>query len=469
MLDFAIILLLRIALAVYSVYPLETIEIGNIGHPRSFIPSETSNDSEKIVSDLVFRKMFKYENGELINDLVESWHTNDEKTEYKNKLKENQRWQDGNIINANDIIYTITRYETLRNDLDIERLSEREVLIKVGTPNAILPTILTFGIEPSHLKNQSKVYAIGSTSFRVARVTKEQSKIESVVLISLKSDKQYNKVIVRFYDDENTLTTAYKLGELDIFLSSQDVIWDGLERVGTTFAGRQYAILINTNNTKLENAEVRKTLLNALDIEDLLKGNYYINAKPAQGPISYSKYTREEYKKSFHLPDAKLTPAQQAGIQQIKVLLPNNQDGRRIESFLNKYWQENLGIEVAFEYMSMEEIFDKTDGGNFDVIFIGYETSPDPDRYIYWHSTQANILNLSNFVDLRADRSLEEGRKFYNFEERKEHYDIFQDVFISKTPAIYLYHPGTYIYKQKKKEFPIPKIMYYPSDIVKNL
>lgn len=470
MFEFLTVLLIRVFLGIYSVYPLiNTIQIGNIGYPNTFLPSQVTTDSEKMVSEMVFRKLFKYENGELVNDLVDTWSENEDKTQYNIVLKENQKWQDGKTITSDDILYTISRYETLRNDLSIEKLSNKEVQIKLKTPNGILPTILTFGIEPAHLKNQSKIAPIGSTSYRIARVTKEQNNLETVTLISFKPNKLYNKVTMHFYSDENGLATGYKMGEIDVFMSNQEVLWEGLKKSGKAFAGRQYTILFNTNNYKLENPEVRQSLFHALNIEELLKSNFYANASMSEGPISKSPYTKEDFKKSFYTTDVKLTPAQQTAVKDLEVILPNNQDGRQIEPFLKKYWGEQLGINLEFEYMSIEEIFDKADGGNFDVMFIGYENTPDPDRYLFWHSTQDKILNLGHFVDLRADKALEEGRKYFSFDTRKDHYDIFQDVFITKTPGVFLYHPGTNIYVRSKKEFPIPELMYYPTDIVKNL
>lgn len=76
---------------------------------------------------------------------------------------------------------------------------------------------------------------------------------------------------------------------------------------------------------------------------------------------------------------------------------------------------------------------------------------------------------MANFIDLRADKALEEGRHVFPFDERLLHYNIFQDVMFTKVPAIFLYHPGTFLYTSEKTPIPLPEKVYTPSDILENL
>ena len=219
----------------------------------------------------------------------------------------------------------------------------------------------------------------------------------------------------------------------------------------------------------MQDQDTREILSKSLDIKSLLQNNYYSKSIQAQGPISYSPYTKENFLTHQYDPNAKLTPVHKNALPNLTILLPNNPDGRQIQIFLTESWEKNLGVKLTFEYLTLAELFDRARDGTLDVAFTGFETSPDPDLYDFWHSSQVGNLNIAKFKDPRADRALEEGRQNATYETRKEHYAIFQDAIAVKIPAIYLYHPGEYLYNSTKKSLPLPKKIYYPTDIVKNL
>jgi peptide/nickel transport system substrate-binding protein len=464
------ITILNIFLAIATLIPQSSISIGVTGNPVSFLPHEAQITSEQMVSDLVFRKLFKYRGGELVNDLVEDWSTSEDKKTYNIKLKNDIYWQDGEPITSNDIIYTLTMNRSLRDEMEIEKISDKEVSISLQTPNAILPSLLTFGIEPAHLPNQQKLMPVGSTSYRLSRTIMERDKLQGLILQSFAQGKQYNKIYFNFYDTDNDLKIAYKLGEISAFFSNTEFDYPHVNSQPVTFIGRSFSLIFNTASKELSSPEVRSILAKSINVEELLKRNYYKNSLIAQGPISYSAYTRENFKTPYYDATAKLTESQKTLFEdELKILLPNNQDGRQLEDFLKASWQNQLGLKLEFQYYDVSELIDKGRAGEFDVILVGHEVTPDPDRYTFWHSTQTRNLNLANFIDLRADKALEEGRHTFAFDDRILHYNIFQDVMFTKVPAVFLYHPGTFLYTSEKTPIPLPEKVYTPSDILENL
>lgn len=467
--EYIAITLFKLFIAIYSLIPQNTISIGFEKYPTTFLPHQVTTDSEKAVADLVFRKLFKYESGELKNDLVETWSANDNFTEFKFRIKKEQKWQDGKLITSDDVLYSMTLYQSLRNSLEIQKIGQYEILVKLTTPNSILPTLLTIGIEPAHLAGQDQLAPIGSTSYHIARVSWEQQKVNAIFLQSFQKNKTYPKVIIRFYNTQSSLFTGAKLGEIDAFLSNQEFKWTGYNQTVLNYIGRYYVLFFNNQKPELADQNIRETLSKSLDIKTILESNYYSRSIMAQGPISNSIYTKENFLIHNYDPQAKLTTIQKNTVQQLTILLPNNQDGRQIQTYLIQSWEKNLGIQLTFEYLELSELFDRARDGSYDVLFVGLETSPDPDLYDFWHSSQTENLNLSKFIDPRADRALEEGRQNATFETRKEHYYIFQDAIAVKVPAVFLYHPGEFFYNSSKKPLPLPKKIYYPTDIVKNL
>ncbi|PJA41348.1 hypothetical protein CO178_00400 [candidate division WWE3 bacterium CG_4_9_14_3_um_filter_34_6] len=463
------VLFINILLALTTLIPQETLSIGIIGQPTSFLPSQATSDSERLISQIVFRSLFKFQDGELVNDLVDKWSTSEDIKTYKIVLKENIFWQDGTPITSNDILYSLSLRENLINEMEIEKISSKEVQIKLSTATAMLPSILTFGIEPSHLRNQNKISPVGSTSYRILKIEKERSEIKSITLQSFEKNKQYNRIIVRFYNTDNDLVTAYKLGEIKTFLSQTDINLPNVTKTNLTFLGRYFLLVINTQKPALQPIENREILVKSLDLNSYLLGHYYETSLKAQGPISHSEFTKEEGFEYTYDSKATLSISQKNTMSKLSILLPNNTDGRQMESVLKEFWGKQLGIDLQFEFLNIDEITKRGSGGEFDILLIGHEITPDPDRYIFWHSTQIGKLNMAQFEDLRADKALEEGRRATSAEDRLKHYSIFQDVISTKIPAIFLYHPGSYFYVSEKTPVPLPNVIYYPSDILNNL
>ena len=466
------VLIIHILLLITTVFPQKALIFGCTEHPKTLIPSEVQTDSEKTISKLIFRQLYKYNDGILKNDLVESTTIDDDLKTYTIKIKPDQYWQDGVEITSNDIIYSITKYDSLIKNMTIEKTGTYEIRITLATPTKILTSFLRMGIEPSHIKNNPKLNPIGSTSFYVSKVTSEQNLIKKITLQSFEKDKQYNRIQFRFYDKDEDLETAFKLGEINSFMSKKDYqVNKNITTQNIAFIGREYTIFFNTTKSKLKDPDIRKKLAQSLNTKDIIKSKHFFEKNLlSQGVISHSYVTKDIFKKSLYNPNVKLTKKEIDSLKELTILLPNNTEGEQIKLFLEESWEKKYEIHLVFQFLDFPELINVAHDGNFDVLFTGIETTPDPDRYVYWHSTQIqNGLNLSHFEDPRADTALVEGRQTNNEEERIKHYSILQDVIQTKTPAVFLYHPGITLYTSKNIVFSMPKILYYPWDIFQNL
>ena len=106
---------------------------------------------------------------------------------------------------------------------------------------------------------------------------------------------------------------------------------------------------------------------------------------------------------------------------------------------------------------------------DFDVLLLGEEVSRDPDRYVFWHSTQGDTgLNFGGYKAVRVDKALEEGRSALDRQERIKHYGIMQKVFVEDVPAIFLYHPTFHFYLSKQITGVNLTNIYYPWEIFKS-
>jgi ABC-type transport system substrate-binding protein len=89
-------------------YGGEYIE-GIVGQPQHINPVlSLSNNTDDDISQLIYSSLMKYdENGNLINDVADSYEISDDKTFYTFHLKNNVLWHDGQNLTTQDIFFTV--------------------------------------------------------------------------------------------------------------------------------------------------------------------------------------------------------------------------------------------------------------------------------------------------------------------------------------------------------------------------
>jgi len=121
---------------------------------------------------------------------------------------------------------------------------------------------------------------------------------------------------------------------------------------------------------------------------------------------------------------------------------------------LKEQW-EKLGVSLEPKIHKIDEIKrDIIPKKNYDSILFGEVLGKIPDFFPYWHSSQAgeNGLNLSNYQNKEVDKILEELRKEFKEENRKEKLTKFEEILSQDLPFILLYNPPyTYFVSDKIK------------------
>lgn len=150
----------------------------------------------------------------------------------------------------------------------------------------------------------------------------------------------------------------------------------------------------------------------------------------------------------------------------VKLTAAESGKNPEVAARIKDFWQK-LNIKVAVEVLPTSQILtEMIKPRNFEALIYGELTGGDPDAYVFWHSSQSGAggLNLANFSNKEADKSLEEGRLTTDPETRKKNYRKFQEVMAEELPAIFLYSPYyTYLQDKKIKNLKIRTIVL-PSD-----
>jgi peptide/nickel transport system substrate-binding protein len=438
--EFLISVYILISSFFLTLLPAREIREGVIFQPTSFYPMEAQNQVEKTVSKLIFRGLFKYNNyGELENDLVESYSVSDDGLEYIFKLKDYQYWTSGQKITSDDLLYTAFNSPSLQG-ISLDRVDELSVRFRLQNKYAPFLSLMTLGIIPNNsLDRKDGLSPVSSGDFRIVSLRRSGPILKELVLFS--SNTKIEKLIYRFYNSEEELIIAARLGEIDLFLSNSESKISNFSIYKVPIFSNSYGIFFNLNKSRVPDLEFRKKLTKVIDYQEV----YDKFGVSIDGPISRDPlYTNK--KENISKFESKFSEDLKGRTLEIKTIDSNR--NRELMELLAFYFEDKLNVKLIADYYEIDEFINSVlREKNFDAIFFGIETSRDPDRYINWHSSGIGPgFNFTSFQNPTSDKALEEGRQELNLEKRIAHYNKFQDVFDQNLPAIFLFHPTTNYY-----------------------
>jgi ABC-type transport system substrate-binding protein len=246
---------------ILAVLPMNTYTEGVVGQPRSFFPNQIQTHNDKTISGLIFRGLFKYDNfGSLVPDLAESWEISDNETVYTIKLKDKQYWSDGKKIGADDLIYTAFKVSDLAG---VATDKVDDLTVRYTLPNKFSPflSLLTIGVMPADsVERYDALMPITSGPFRVVKVDRSGPIIKQIMLVNPDTNLDIQRLVFRYYENEDQLVTAAKLGDISGFLSSKQVDIENFENHKFPTQSVYYALFINLRNDKFKDVAFRQKL-----------------------------------------------------------------------------------------------------------------------------------------------------------------------------------------------------------------
>ncbi len=368
-------------------------------------------------------------------DLVSGWDEDNNATTYIFHLKDNLYWNDGSKVLSSDIKFNIP-------DVTISYPDEKTIAFKLPEPFAPLPTFLTTPV----FKNGGWV---GVGDYRVSGMAYSNGFLAKLNLAPKAVGKTaLPNLVIRFYQDEPTLKTAFTLGEVSTMLGLSDD--EGVKSAGNTKESqftdfnRVLAVFYNTKDDTLKDKNLRKALTAAMPS--------FPGAQQAKGPIpSFSWAFSEpplELNNNLNLAKSYLDKA--GGGKDTKVVLMTTSDFQSAGGQIVNSWK-NLGLQATLKIESgMPQ--------SFQALLVAEPIPADPDQYTLWHSTQTQT-NLSKYSGPRVDKDLEDGRKTKDIKQRKESYADFQKTLSEDCPAAFLYYPKTLTVYRSNVESDLQKVL----------
>lgn len=456
---------------------------GVVGYPKTINPLYAVNrDVDSDLSRLIYSSLLKYNTqGQLVNDLAASFYSAENNKEYIVKIRENVKWQNGENLTADDIIFTINLIKNsdyrspLRVSLanvEVEKIDSQTIKFILAEPYAPFPELLTFGIMPKSLWENISPSAISLAELNIKPIGSGPYKFKSLVKNSNGELKEYNLVVNNDYYGQKpyikNIIFKFFVDYQEMVKAFNDNQLDGLSYLPINFRSELLApnsvnfyelvrpqiisLFFNSNKNKiLAEKEVRIALNQSLD-KDKIMADVFLNIyKRADGPIleSNSSYNNQLKKYNFNPGEAINILQNKLATTTITVIDSNNNVA--LAQKIKEYW-DKVGVKTDLRVITSEQANDTVKNKDFEVLLYGESIGGDPDVYVFWHSSQIGPkgLNLAGYNNPEVDKLLTEARATTNFSERQQKYQKFQEILANDAPVIFLYSP-TYTYVQNKK------------------
>lgn len=445
------------------------------------------------VSELVFSGLFKISpQGKIIGDLATSIDVSEEGKIYTVTLRENVLWHDGEMFNADDVIFT---YESIQSaevrsplrpswvGVEVEKIDDYTVSFEIPNALSSFSYSLINGIVPEHVLGNAPLADLRSSSFNtIDAIGTGQFKIKTIEVvgddvetrqerIALSKNEDYyfavegpDSVVFRTYRVEDSLVKDFKdqvvQSMVGLTVLPNELLEDDNVRLVTSPLTSAVMTFFNNSSSGLDDPKVRAAMIHGIDVNEIIKSLEFSSVR-VDSPFlkSHFAYDAEVVQREFDKAQA-LTLLDEAGWvlgengtrtkdgKELKFRLVSQSlsEYATIAQKLQQYWGE-LGINVEAILQPEEDIQSGAIARHdYDILLYGIALGYDPDVFAYWHSTQADPnavsrLNLSEFTNDIADEALEAGRTRIDEDLRKVKYKPFLEAWRDDSPAIGMYQP----------------------------
>lgn len=472
-----------------------TINIALVGSPRFLNPVLNQiNDVDKDLSTIIFSGLMKYnQQGELIPDLAQEYAIGDNGKIYEVTLRENIKWQDGQPLTADDVLFTVQTIQNadfrspirpLWQGIEAEKVNDRVIRFKLKNIYVSFLNNLTFGILPKHLwtniapsqfaLNELNLKPVGSGPYKFSKLQKDKN--GTIKSLEFAAGRDYfggrpfiDTLTFYFYPSENDAFAAYKKIEADVFsfVSVKNFIdlknkANGQFNILPIGLPRYFAVFFNQSQNKfLADKTVRQSLTLATDKQEIIDAVFGGYGRLANSPLlpGMTGYSDQTKITDFSLDSATSTLAAAGwkdvdgdGIleigktnDQLEITLTTIDwpELVQIAEILKNQWSL-VGAKINLDIRETAKIQpDVIKPRQYQALLFGEVLGEEPDLFHFWHSSQKveSGLNLALYDNPEADKLLTSAMEDLDKNSRAQKNQQIIDLIVNDIPAIFLFSP----------------------------
>lgn len=459
---------------------------GSIGEPKNLIPILASDSPSATLVGQVFNGLVKYdENIELVGDLAERWEIRQGGLEILFYLRPNVRWHDGRPFTAEDVLFTYQKLvdPTVKTPYsgDFEKIERVEKIndhtVRVLYKEPFSPGLASWGmaIMPKHLLEKEDFSQSAFSRKPIGTGPYRFKQWKTGQFVELTSNHDYfegrpyiDGYLYRIIPDQSTLFLELRVQGVD-GLGLTPLQYQ--RQTETPFFKKNYQkfrypsfgytyIGYNLADPRFQDIRVRKALTLAVNRKELIDGILFGLGRECTGPFVPESWAYNPQVMPLpYDPEKARRLLSEAGWEDQNgdgwldkggetfefTLLTNqgNEERKMIAELVQRQWQK-IGIKVKIRVLEwtafLSEFIDKK---RFEAFILGWALSRDPDLYDIWHSskTREGEFNFIQYRNAEADRLIEEGRRTFEVEKRRQMYHRLHEIIYEEQPCTFLYVP----------------------------
>ncbi len=475
---------------------------GLLREPRTINPIFFStNDTDRDLARLMYAGLIKYDSaGTPVPALAALIESIDYGLHWTVTLRPDLTWQDGETLNADDVLFTIKTIQNsdfkspLRTNWQgVEAKKTGSLTIDFELRAGYGPFIenLGVGIIPEHLwkdvtpeqapLHELNLQPVGAGPYRFDNI--ELRKDGSIESYSVRRNKRYHhgepllqRINFSFFRTEEELMSAWRRGTIDGVGSVPETVAVAVNSKLVTRRDlktpRIFGLYFNTKNAPaLANESVRRAIAHAVNREAIAEH------APAGGAIPtdtflpapfFDRTSNESFSHPYDVLRAR-TLLDEAGWNDDRdgIREKRTGSGKNATTTALKFriatseWPDlvraagltaemlaDVGIGIEIDRYPVSDLETQVIRPRaYEILLFGQVYGREPDPFPFWHSSQLRDpgLNVAQFSHKTADRVLEEIRKTTDHALRDKAFQSLQGVFEKELPAIFLF-TQLYIY-----------------------
>jgi peptide/nickel transport system substrate-binding protein len=463
--------------------------LGNFTNANPLYATGQVNDA---VSKLLFASLFKYDDkNNLIGDLAQSYSLDPAGTTYTVTLRPDLKWQDDQPLTAEDVVFT---YQTIQNpdaesplnvswqNVTVSAASKQTIIFKLPNPLSSFPHSLTNGIIPKHILQSVNLTSLRSAAFNTANpIGAGPFRLKTIEVTGNSPNNRYEEIelspfsdyhagppaiasfIIHTYPDSSQLLNGFRRHDISAMVGVQelprDLANDTTVRTSTMPLTAANMVFFKTSEGVLSDKVVRQALVGGVDVDAITEGlrkpvlpvrEPFLLSTPGYDPAMRQLSSGEVA--ANQLLDSNGWARQANGIRSkngqlltFKLYAQDTAEYTQVVNRLKERW-DKLGVDTQVYLQADADVSSTAASHSYDALLYGISLGVDPDEFVYWHSSQADVrspsrLNLSEWKSPVADSSLEDGRTRSDPVLRAIKYRPFLAAWQQDAPALGLYQP----------------------------
>ena len=449
-----------------------TLIFGRGGDSLTLDPALALDGESVKVCDMLYDTLIQYreDTTDLEPALAEAWESSADGLVWTFHLRQGVQFHDGTPLNADAVVFSLTRPEGVYRDFQAEFINQITALdpftvqITLKMPFApFINTLTGFSysiVSPAavqHLGVNFANHPVGTGPFKFVRWDRGDKIVLEANDAHWTGSPSLNRIIFRSIPDNSVRLMELQQGRLHAmeFPNPDDLPIirgdGGLELLMQPSLNVGY-VAMNMDKPPFDNLKVRLAINHAINKADIIEHLYQGTAIPAKGPIpptlwSYDD-TIEDYEYNPALAKQLLAEADypdgfETTLWALPVPRPYIPDGRALAEILQSELR-HIGVEAKIVTYDWGTYLEKTDNGEHDMAMLGWISDADPDNFFYYLLSKTHAEKPAfNIAFYRSDEMqdvLERARTSTDRNERIELYQQAQAIFHRDAPWVPLAH-----------------------------